>query len=273
MKFPIKFPMKFRLKKKKLDPIHPLAQQRAETLAQMGSMLQKCREEQGYSLLDMTMQTKISQRLLQAIEAANENELPEPIYIQGLIRQYADALGLNGTEFASTFPTTTTQSGPKPVSRKISGAQLRPFHLYVVYIFLIVCSVNGLSNLVNRSELQADKNSSPDTSSAQPDAKPTALVLNPPQQLKPVTNSADNSVNIDVTLKAQSWIRVVADGKTTFEGVLPEGSQRSWKAQEQLTVRAGNAGGVLMTVNRQPAKQMGNPGEVQEVTIAANPRM
>jgi hypothetical protein len=78
-------------------------------------------------------------------------------------------------------------------------------------------------------------------------------------------------VQVGVTLKSQSWIRVVADGKTEFEGVLPEGTQRTWVADKTLIVRAGNAGGVLVEFNDQTAKQMGAPGEVQEVTFAANP--
>lgn len=72
-------------------------------------------------------------------------------------------------------------------------------------------------------------------------------------------------------MKAQSWIRVVADGKTQFEGVLPAGTQRIWIAQ-QLTVRASNAGAVLITFNQEETEQMGALGEVQEITFAANPR-
>jgi hypothetical protein len=77
-------------------------------------------------------------------------------------------------------------------------------------------------------------------------------------------------VQIGVTLKEKSWIRVVADGKVQYEGELPQGSQRTWIAQGELTVKAGNAGGVLVSVNKQQAKQLGEPGKVKQVTIAAN---
>jgi cytoskeletal protein RodZ len=70
-------------------------------------------------------------------------------------------------------------------------------------------------------------------------------------------------------LKSSSWIRVIADGRTEFEGVLPEGSHRNWKATQQLTVKTDNAGGVLMSVNQQEAREMGKPGKTGEVRIAA----
>ena len=77
-------------------------------------------------------------------------------------------------------------------------------------------------------------------------------------------------VQVGVTLKESSWIRVIADGKTTFEGTLEEGSKRTWKAQKELTVKAGNAGGVLVSVNQQEAKKMGKPGSVEQLRVALN---
>jgi hypothetical protein len=41
----------------------------------------------------------------------------------------------------------------------------------------------------------------------------------------------------------------VADGQTQFQGILPEGTKRTWEAKQELFVKAGNAGGVLMAVN------------------------
>jgi cytoskeletal protein RodZ len=73
-----------------------------------------------------------------------------------------------------------------------------------------------------------------------------------------------------VKLTDQSWVRVVADGKTEFEGMLPEGTQRIWAADKEVTVRAGNAGGVLVSLNEGQAKPMGEPGTVEEVTFGSN---
>ncbi|MBU7586390.1 MAG: helix-turn-helix domain-containing protein [Nostoc sp. TH1S01] len=259
----------FKFKRKNNEqPTLTLEQQRAEKLKEMGAQLWAARQEKSLSLEEMMVITKISRRLLQAIEEGNLEDLPEPVYIQGFIRQYADALGFNGAEFAKTFPVTsmpvvTTAAAPVDRSMKL----LRPIHLYLLYIFVIICSVSSLSKVLNSSEFSADNNlqSQPETVS-QP--APNSDQENAAAQS--VSNNQENqTVQIGVTLKEASWIRVVADGKTEFEGILPEGTHRVWKAQEQLTVKTDNAGSVMMSVNQQEARQMGEPGKPEEVQIAA----
>ncbi len=104
-------------------------------------------------------------------------------------------------------------------------------------------------------------------------ANPTTKV----SKVQPVSDTLSsvqevNAVQIGVTLKASSWIRVVADGKTEFEGTYRRELIAHGKLREQLTVKTDNAGGVLMSVNQQKAKQMGEPGKVEEINIAAKPK-
>lgn len=266
--------MKWLKRKNNEQPQLSLEDQRAEKLAEMGAQLWAARQEKGLSLEEMVALTKIPRRLLQAIEEGNLNDLPEPIYIQGLIRQFADAVGFNGVEFASQFPVAFQAVNTPTVTptQSMSMGLLRPVHLYLLYIFLIICSVSSLSHVLNNAALRAN-GSDPKQNNQE------ALVKNQPTQSQQSTtvpvsdrlidNKDNQSVQIGVTLKASSWIRVVADGKTEFEGILPEGAHRVWKAQEQLTVKTNNAGGVLMSVNQQAAKQMGEFGKEEEIKIAA----
>jgi hypothetical protein len=71
-------------------------------------------------------------------------------------------------------------------------------------------------------------------------------------------------------MTSQSWVRVVVDGKIEFEGVLSEGTAREWEASKQLILRAGNAGGVMVSLNNGVAKRLGEPGAVEEVTFGSN---
>jgi cytoskeletal protein RodZ len=257
--------MKWQKSKDDDQPIVSAEQLRAEKLAELGGQLWVKRTEQNLSLDEMVVLTMIPRRLLQAIEEGNLDDLPEPIYIRGLIRQYADVLGLDGAEFAKTFPVGSNRVNLTPGWKPTPfGQLLRPNHLYVLYIGLIICSVSGLSRLLNNAAIQANNSQSTEKAQIQPKQTPTV-------QIQPVSNISSNgqAVQIGVTLKEKSWIRVVADGKTEFEGELPEGTQRTWKAQDQLTVKAGNAGGVLVSVNKEEAKPMGDPGKVKEVIVAA----
>lgn len=251
-------------------------QQRAEKLAEIGAQLWASRQEQGLSLEEVVVMTRIPKRLLQAIEEGNLNELPEPIYIQGLIRQFADALGFNGVEFSSTFPIVYQQVNSTSTWTNKPINQLRPLHLYLLYIFVIVCSVSGLSQILNNAALQAST-SQTDQTNAQKESFAQPAQSTKPLEIKPFSNTLLSAkdgqpVQIGVILKSSSWIRVVADGKTQFEGTLPQGTHRTWKAQEQLTVKTDNAGGVLMSVNQEQPKEMGEPGKVEEIKIAAKTR-
>jgi cytoskeletal protein RodZ len=252
-------------------------QQRADKLAQLGSTLRRKREEKKLSLEEVEVKTLIRLQYLQAIEAGKLDELPEPVYIQGFIRLYAEALGLNGTEMASSFPLASDpQPSIKPVGIDLPAARLNTTHLYLLYILVIGGTVCALSQMLSNSEMPlstSQRQTQPSISTA---AKPNPIAPQQLEKVKPVssqTNPAskvNKPVQIDVTLKAESWIRVIADGKKQFEGLLPQGTQRTWVAKEQLIVRVGNAGAVLVTYNQEESKPLGEPGQVQEVTFAAN---
>lgn len=84
-----------------------------EQLKAIGTYLSQIRQEQDRSLEDIAAKTYIPLRLLKAIEAGQERPLPEPVFIQGFIRRYGDALGLDGIDLSQRFPVHVT---PLPVA-------------------------------------------------------------------------------------------------------------------------------------------------------------
>lgn len=254
----------------KVTPTTSIEEQRAEKLAQMGAQLKATREQHGFTVEDVVSYTKIPRRQVVGIEEGNFEHLPEPVYIQGLIRQYAHAIGYNGAEFASTFPIGTSRVVLKPVWKNPSFFKLRPIHFYLLYVLLTAGSVSGLSAWLNGSTIISSEN--------KPAVKSNNIASEKkPNPSKPQSEIQTNSfsqnqkeVQVGVTLKESSWIQVIADGKTTFEGTLEEGSKRTWTAHKELTVKAGNAGGVLVSVNQQEAKKMGQPGKVEQLRVALN---
>ncbi|MBE9010590.1 helix-turn-helix domain-containing protein [Pseudanabaenaceae cyanobacterium LEGE 13415] len=248
--------------------------EQAERLAELGHQLRDRREKQDISLEKVAGTTCIQPRLLRAIEQGKIEELPEPVYIRSFIRQYADAIGLNGVEFASEFPTTGVMALPtiRTSWRSLPGAQLRPVHLYLMYMALIFGAVNGLSYFLNRST-QA---SVPVVELQQPatPAGPT-LPIQQPAKTKTISPAptSDKPIRVGVTLTEESWVRVMADDKVAYEGELPKGTQRTWTADRQVVVRAGNAGGVIVSYNESQAKPLGQPGEIQEMAFPPDPQM
>ncbi|MEG3925128.1 RodZ domain-containing protein [Microcoleus sp. D3_18a_C4] len=272
----------FKTTKQKLHSQEPETAQKK--LAEIGTQLRQYREQQSICLDKVAVVTMIRRNLLQAIEDGQLDQLPEPVYTQGLIKRYAEAMGLDPNQFAEFFPIE-----PPPRSRtKLSwqdGPQLRPMHLYLFYTFLIICSVNVLSQLMSGSitakngagaeELalgqQEQARAAAEASRASQNQKPDSYEAVEAVRTGQNSNKSGNKpVMVNVTFKAESWMQVEVDGKTEFEGTLPTGTVRTWGAQKQLVVVAGNAGGVMVAVNNGQAEPLGAPGVAKEVVFKAN---
>lgn len=259
----------------------PIHHEQARLLTEIGDYLRQLRERQELSLDEVASKTLIPVRLLTAIEAGDMDRLPEPVYIQGFIKRYGDAIGVDGTEFANAFPTGISRRPAKSSWRGTIEAQLRPVHLYVLYMLLVVGAVSSLSFLLNRSVGQNFRYATTASPIAgQPNLQPGDF-YGPPAPNQSAAPSASKvfkssipsplsakPVRVSLTVKGQqSWLRTVVDGKTAFEGMLQQGAQRTWAAEEEVTIRAGDAGAVEVSYNESQPKPLGEPGDVQEKTF------
>jgi cytoskeletal protein RodZ len=253
-------------------------EERATKLIEIGDALRQARLAKSLSLEDVASRTLVPVRLLRALEAGHLDQLPEPVYIQGFIRRYAEVMGLNGAELARQFPTGISSSSSQTQLNVAPLAQLQPLHLWILYVLLIMTSVSVLSARLNsipgwvpeqtvlKSEGNVSKNANGTTvaTGSRPTARSAAIATQPASkpQLK--------GVNVKVTVKEEAWIEIIADGNSIFEGTLPDGTQRTWQGKQQVTVASGNAGGVLVSVNGGAATPLGAAGAVQEKTFKAS---
>jgi hypothetical protein len=255
-------------------------QLQASALVDVGLKLAQAREQREFSVEEMAAKTHIPARLLSAIEVGEMCHLPEPVYIQSFIRQYANAIGLNGVQLASEFPVEPVVKAPKKPWLRKSGFQLRPVHLYAVYMVMILGAVQGLSVVLAKSANQTPV--IPNGVSNSATAANQVAGPNPQQQpqnkLQPRiqnmivgNNTASQAVRVDLTSTEESWVSVIVDGKQDYEGMLKPGEKRQMSAKQRVTVTAGNAGAVIATYNGGEAKPLGNLGDVQEVSFPPEP--
>ncbi|MFN3678987.1 helix-turn-helix domain-containing protein [Thermosynechococcus sp.] len=246
-----------------------LSEQQAEKLAEIGAFLRDKRLELGLSLEELAAKTLVRQSILAAIENASLEELPEPVYTQGFIRRFADALGLDGKSIAANFPTVVepAERPDKPsVSRGGMGWQLRPVHLYLMYFALVAAAVAALAYLF-RPQPQSITDLTPaPTPTASPSPIPTPTVAATPT----LSPTIPETVEVKLSLSDAAWLEVEADGRVVYAGVLESGTERRWQAKERLIVRTGNAGAVKVSVNNGPSQPMGQPGEVTEKEFLAS---
>jgi cytoskeleton protein RodZ len=72
-------------------------------LGQFGEKFRKERDKRGLTLDDVSNVTKISSRMLQAIEEEHFDQLPGGVFNKGFIRAYAKHLGLNDQEAVTEY--------------------------------------------------------------------------------------------------------------------------------------------------------------------------
>ena len=268
--------------------------EQTQRLVEVGFQLRQTREHHSLSLDMVAAYTMIRRHLLQALEEGQIENLPEPVYTQGLIRRYANALGLNGEELANFFLPEPIIPSMESSSWLLPLPQLRPTHLYLTYILLILGTMNGLVYLIRSSpQVQILPESTTIAEVGTPGATQPmnvsgandstsgedrlvvqatpASVENPANSTPATDNPApvNQTVEVGITVKDESWVLIEVDGKTEFQGILSGGTKRSWKASEELVVVAGNAGGVMITVNNGESRRLGEPGMVEEVVFKA----
>lgn len=198
---------------------------------------------------------------------------------------------------------------PTPIERasaSLTKPTLHPFHAWLLYGALVLVAAGGFSYLqraqqppltarppapapvVKKPAPAAKKTPSAPpvrqasptaikpapvvtAPAATPESTPSLLTASTPLQTTDSVAALPKGLQMQIALKERSWVRVVADGRKAFEGELPQGTKRDWQAQKQLSVRAGNAGGVLLTLNDQSLGQMGKSGEVVERVFRQGP--
>ncbi|PFN24211.1 helix-turn-helix domain-containing protein [Bacillus cereus] len=90
-------------------------------MTELGQKLKEAREAKGLSMDQLHEITKIQKRHLLAIEEGNYDVLPGTFYARAFIKQYADAVGLNGEELLVEYQSTIPQSENREVPQVSTG--------------------------------------------------------------------------------------------------------------------------------------------------------
>lgn len=276
--------------------MNKLDSSQTEQLKEIVAYLQKKRREKSLSLEQIASSTFIRLHMLEALEAAQVEKLPELIYVRGFIRRYAEVLQLDGDRLAqqltpapSKVVVNSEDLTPKSETASSDSATIASLKHYWFYIPLVGIALSGTSYIIFRpptpqrvtetpQQEKTDSTKSPPAAKAstpKPPGETTAAVEPYPTPAETTTQAPGETtaeevptpLSITVALKARSWLRIEVDGKREYEGILEEGEQKSWRARETLKIRAGNAGAVSYSLNQQPAQSLGQLGEVKEITL------
>lgn len=77
---------------------------------------------------------------------------------------------------------------------------------------------------------------------------------------QPVAQSDEHTLSADASQEV--WIQVRADNKSTYNALMKPGERREWKAQENMQITIGNAGGLDLKWDGKALRKLGKSGEV-----------
>lgn len=281
-----------------------------EQLKAIGTYLSQVRQDQARSLEEISARTYIPLRLLKAIEAGQEKPLPEPVFIQGFIRRYADALGLDGIELSQQFPVHVT---PLPVATatlneresrrdthepaylspaadnyepvRSASPRSRSYTPYIAAAALL--ALGGMIYTITRALTRptpqdVTRSSVTQPAATAPAASPTAPApeSSPPAAPAPIQATAPSPaasptrsapVSVEMNLTGRSWVEVIVDGEVKVSETLPQGTRQSWSGQREVRILAGDAGAVMVAQNGETAQAMGAAGDVVEKAFTPRP--
>jgi cytoskeleton protein RodZ len=271
-------------------------------VASFGTRLKEERERRKISLDEISATTKISTRLLHALEEDHFDLLPGGIFNKGFIRAYAQYLGLDEEQIIAEY-VESTQVQPAggepnksvPLTTEIrAAAETRDPGTVSWGLFAALLLISALGVAVwgyrSRQATTADKApapysnadtasmrpgaASPSGDSAQPAVKAISTKSN--EGVPKVANAtsaaspATSSILVHIRAHEDSWVSITTDGKRIFQDTLVASSEKSVQASKEMTLRAGNMAGLDLEWNGQRLPPQGSDGEAMTLRFDAN---
>lgn len=238
-----------------------------------GEELRRERLVREISLEEISGATKISLRLLTALEESDVARLPAPTFTRGFIRAYARHLGLDPEAKVNAYLADLAGGAPEAPASKRARPRSRFWRGRRSGAGTIVGGVTGILLLLG---LIASPERRPltRTQRAPAPAAPAAfknLSVSREGQALPVPSlaripagSARESGGVSLLLEfdGDSWTKLDADGQMVFSGLIRRGESKRFEAREGFRLTLGNAGAVRVTVDGRSLNRLGGSGEV-----------
>ena len=237
-----------------------------------GARLREARERRGVSLRVIADATKISVRVLQALEDNDISRLPGGIFSRGFVRAYALEVGLDPeetiAEFITRFPVeTVTQGHPRTRalvdeldadSRRTNWPIIARVALVGVPALALLAYVGLSGRRISAVPVQSVSAETPQSSQA----RATATL-----------SHAGPAMSLTVHALRVTSFSVAPDGLAAADFTLDAGASRTVEANRELLLVPTDASALEWSINGSPARRMTGslvltPGTLQGVLAA-----
>ncbi|MGH3151413.1 MAG: helix-turn-helix domain-containing protein [Streptosporangiaceae bacterium] len=220
----------------------------------IGESLADARRQAGLTVAQVSHQTRIRESIIRDIEQGDFSACGGDFYARGHIRSIAGAVGTDPVPLISEYD---ADHGPPHAMRaadvfepsrpiKIRERHSPSLAMIVVVVLLAIIGFSAY-HLATRGSGGKHLASAPPTS--QPSVHPTVSAR--PSPTPSPTHSAVTDVVIKVAATEECWVLLTDSngGSQIYMGVVQAGTSMTWTEQQAVSIRLGNPGGVVLTVN------------------------
>ena len=229
-------------------------------MASLGQDLKRERELRGISLEEISNSTKISLRLLEALEQDRLDELPGEFFIKAILKAYANTIGLEENTFLNKYYEESLLQEPSVESQIQKGKVKLPIQKKIISIVVLVVISLTILILIYLTSWGKRK------PLPQEEIKPWTLTQKEAPLSFPDINPSEPSVfeeeklALEILFIEETWLQVYADGKLMVEDIKMPGQRISVEAFEELLIHLGNAGGMIYRLNNREGRSFGASG-------------
>ena len=241
-----------------------------------GQQLTAAREARGMTADDVAKRLRIRAMFVEALEREDWRAVGEPVYARGFLKNYAKLVGLDPEAAVEALDAVCPAYAPRsdvPVLLRdeLSSAGFEPANRRGTNWLVVATGVVAVAMLIavgwNFFGMQQN-GPAPETAlvnSPPPSPSAAAMIEGGASAAAPA-----QAQGVDLRLEATQacWLSVTVDGKRVVYDTLPRGAVREFHAAREITLRAGNAGGIVATIDGKPLGTLGQVGQVQDRVFA-----
>ena len=244
----------------------------AETL---GQRLRRAREARGVSPRELSDQTRISRRHLEAIEADDYKQLPGGIFNRSFIKSFARAVGFDEAEALRLYQAAAGEGADEVPTRQQSRiytddapsrSPLVTAGLSLIILAVISLGVYAGLHYYRRTAEANDNGNQAGASGQQTAVGQSGQAAQQQQRPGPADTPAPPAAGLSVSVRARGedvWLRSKADGGATTDGILSADQTKEFSAAETLSIQYAKvkAPALEVTINGRPAAVPSEPAK------------
>jgi cytoskeleton protein RodZ len=263
----------------------PKGGRRLVMAASFGEQLRVAREARGITLREISEQTRISTRYLEAIESDDYKRLPGGIFNKSFIKAYAKYIGFDEKEALEAYARTAREQGTSPddvVSTPYQprvytdGSSRSPLITLILTILILAILSLGVYAAMHWYQRREGVATSDQGDVAQQPAQTGQAAPSTNASTAPTTNAASataptaaTSFTVQIKAKGESvWTRSKVDDGVASELMLQADETREFKPAQKLSVlfSRSKVNALEVSINNRPARvtpeQRGNLVEI-----------